>query len=645
LENNNQTQKRPNYSSWQTSFCQAKMSKQKAFTLIEIMVVILIVGALASLVLVASKSVRNKTKDAAINASLTHLKKAAELHFDDDYTYSGFCNTDNAQRTADSVADKGSQLFCDSDAISVWAACAQMKQDATKFYCIDNTESIIEIIGTCDATAIAGGACISTCPNLTCDIAEGENCNNCSEDCGNCCPNGLCDFGETSAPSCPDGFCDGAGGENCNTCSADCGNCCPNGLCDFGETPITCPADCPTGGLISHWKFDGNANDSEVAANHGILVGAGATITYDAARDYDATTTGEVLNLNGVVGNYVDIDNVANDIQTGDFSVSFWFKPAVTFQAGAATSQTLFRLGDAPSLNDIRVQLTASDGRIRFYHYTGSGWQIATTSQNSWIAGTWYHVVVVLGDGIYINSVQDGTNLDSNRGAVYALKAYVGREASNSNYFNGRIDDVMVYDDALSLAEIQQIYNDQGSVVIAEQTILFDDFEAEAVSSPPSSLVPPTTPDWEDDGISEAWHVLSGSTPSSGTGPTTGAGGTAKYIYVEVSNYAAYGCYTAGETAIVESSVINFDNYTGEYITWWTSMYGANIGTLKLEENTTGSWVELWSLSGDQGTDWFEIPSVDLSGLTGTGELRFHYTCAGGFQGDVAIDEIGIYGF
>jgi len=161
-------------------------------------------------------------------------------------------------------------------------------------------------------------------------------------------------------------------------------------------------------------------------------------------------------------------------------------------------------------------------------------------------------------------------------------------------------------------------------------TILFDDFESDFVS-----------PGWYDDGIVEKWTQLSGGTSSSNTGPTTGADGTTKYIYVETSSAE---CYTIGETAIAyQTPEINFNSYTGEEISWWNSMYGTEIGTLILQENTTGTWVDKWIMSGDQGTAWFQS-NVDLSGLTGTGNLRFHYTCAGGFAGDAAIDEINITG-
>ena len=157
---------------------------------------------------------------------------------------------------------------------------------------------------------------------------------------------------------------------------------------------------------------------------------------------------------------------------------------------------------------------------------------------------------------------------------------------------------------------------------------MFDNFE------------PNFTSPWYDDGIAEKWTWDSLGTSTANTGPASAYGG-ARYIYVETSSNE---CYTSGETAIVyEAPAINFDEYTREQIIWWSSMYGINIGTLTLEANNTGSWIPLWTLTGNQGTEWFRT-SVDLSGLTGTGTLRFKYTCAGGLYGDAAIDEIGIYG-
>lgn len=61
--------------------------KQKGFTLIELLVVIAIIGLLASVVLVALNSARQKSRDAKRVGDLNQLAKAMELYFNDVAAY------------------------------------------------------------------------------------------------------------------------------------------------------------------------------------------------------------------------------------------------------------------------------------------------------------------------------------------------------------------------------------------------------------------------------------------------------------------------------------------------------------------------------------------------------------------------------
>jgi len=86
----------------------------------------------------------------------------------------------------------------------------------------------------------------ATCGNGVCE--PGENCSNCSIDCGSC-------------PTCGNGVCEP--GENCSNCSIDCGPCgptCGNGVCESGENPSNCCIDCYNAILPS---VDLKANDSD----------------------------------------------------------------------------------------------------------------------------------------------------------------------------------------------------------------------------------------------------------------------------------------------------------------------------------------------------------------------------------------------
>ncbi len=61
--------------------------KQKAFTLIELLIVIAIIGLLASIVLVALNNARAKARDAFRKSSLKELQSALELYYNDNNAY------------------------------------------------------------------------------------------------------------------------------------------------------------------------------------------------------------------------------------------------------------------------------------------------------------------------------------------------------------------------------------------------------------------------------------------------------------------------------------------------------------------------------------------------------------------------------
>jgi len=142
----------------------------------------------------------------------------------------------------------------------------------------------------------------------------------------------------------------------------------------------------------------------------------------------------------------------------------------------------------------------------------------------------------------------------------------------------------------------------------------------------------------------DAWGDRGTATGSSGTGPQNGGvGGAGTYfIFVETSSG---NCYDAGDVALVYlNETIDYDSSSNEKIEFYFDAYGTEIDTLYLEENSTGSWVSLWSMS-DINNDYWNLTSVDLSSLTGSGNLRFNYTrTSTGYLSDIALDRINVTG-
>jgi len=73
------------------------MRKRKAFTLIELLVVVAIIGILATVVVVNVSSAQNKARDAKVKANMNTVQKAAALYYTENGTYPNLnCNASTA---------------------------------------------------------------------------------------------------------------------------------------------------------------------------------------------------------------------------------------------------------------------------------------------------------------------------------------------------------------------------------------------------------------------------------------------------------------------------------------------------------------------------------------------------------------------
>lgn len=120
------------------------MNKQKAFTIIELIVVIAIIAVLAAIVLVNVTQYINKGKDAAIQGDLSSVMTNAAVVADTAADLSAVCDNTTitaALAAADTAYDGDStpnEVTDCNDAAAAWAACGQLKvSDA--YFCVDST--------------------------------------------------------------------------------------------------------------------------------------------------------------------------------------------------------------------------------------------------------------------------------------------------------------------------------------------------------------------------------------------------------------------------------------------------------------------------------------------------------------------------
>lgn len=223
-------------------------------------------------------------------------------------------------------------------------------------------------------------------------------------------------------------------------------------------------------GLVAYYPFNGNANDESGNGNNGTV--NGATLTTDRFGKADSA-----YNLNGVSS--IEAPHSQSLNLTKDMTFNFWVNPTVWNY-----NKFMVLLGySTPSGYDQYVVGISSDNRLYFHYsnpYADGGSlhnDITDPSGASWETGRWYFVsVVVSTTENKIAFYRDGTLLSSFHydlakatileysGAVL----YMGKNSAENDCINAKLDDIRIYNRALSSEEIAGLYgNDMVNLTMA----------------------------------------------------------------------------------------------------------------------------------------------------------------------------------
>jgi uncharacterized protein (TIGR02145 family) len=219
----------------------------------------------------------------------------------------------------------------------------------------------------------------------------------------------------------------------------------------------------PTNGLVGWWPFTGNANDLSVNGNNGTV--NGATLTTDRFG-----VANRAYLFNGVT-NYIEVvHNATFDFESNNsITISTWFLTSsingsvfVQKQAGVGATQNGFNCGllnVSGALCGVSKKTPGNQSLIGFgpNGYNNSAWHNFVYSFTNGNAKLYY-------DGQLINTQTDIGSIVAN--SITNLFFGVGLP-QNTAYFNGKLDDIGIWNRALSQQEISALYTSTAGTVSA----------------------------------------------------------------------------------------------------------------------------------------------------------------------------------
>jgi len=238
----------------------------------------------------------------------------------------------------------------------------------------------------------------------------------------------------------------------------------------------------PTNGLFGWWPFSGNANDESANTNNGTVNGASLTIDRFGLANEAYSFDG----LDDFIEVFQPFLGGAN-VVTG-YTISVWFK-----MNSLSSSSSSLLLGQSSYWRSHWSEVNSS-GQIGFSGENISGYYGATSAIGSITLNTWQNAIAVY-DGttlkIYLNNnlvVNQSVAFSSLDFSIVAAGNSTGRKlfgcastigSGLSAYHNGDIDDIGMWNRALTICEINDLYNAQlGSQAISagpDQTICAGD--------------------------------------------------------------------------------------------------------------------------------------------------------------------------
>ena len=212
---------------------------------------------------------------------------------------------------------------------------------------------------------------------------------------------------------------------------------------------------------VSHWRFEDDAVDW-VGSSHGTEKGG---VAFEANEEGEGVES-YALSLDGT-DDYIDLASHVSDFPLGDStrSITGWFKADTGNQR-----QTFFTYG--PNVEGKRFSIAADRTQV-LVAVSGHAWGVNGLE----LKDGWHHIAVTYAGGdsddilIYLDGeLQSASTLagSSKRLDTQTGPASIGRSVSGTKHYTGLIDDVRLYDVALSAEHVLALFEEHPQTPLVE---------------------------------------------------------------------------------------------------------------------------------------------------------------------------------
>jgi hypothetical protein len=355
---------------------------------------------------------------------------------------------------------------------------------------------------------------------------------------------------------------------------------------------------------LGYYRLHADGTDS---SGNGLTMAKTGTVTYGGAGALGAGQDDLSALFDGATG-YLSSADAAFDVMADAWTVEAWVYPnaardtnacaIATKEYGAAGSNLPFILcyGN-PSSIDSTLPNVDSCVFAGIYEYAGVGWQ-AVTDGVALPLNTWTHIAATF-DGVKLRLYRNGVKVAERSAKPVSvpvgMHTYLGRRwdlAGTTPYFPGRLDEVALYDRALTGYEVLRHYNMSASPLFA-----FNGFGGAGVT-----------------GYSHSWVTTDSRDGHACVQQTAVGGATNSYTAAIGANFsggaAQMAPVVAGETAYVRASgkVVQNCQQIILMVYWWKAD-GTALAASTVQTITNPAVDEWYDLAGSAvapaGAAWF----------------------------------------